>query len=94
MDLIHELTDDEDFVELIEILIFPRMPQQFRETGSLLQVAGDLVGIDKSTASRAIKKVSNAIAGKARNFIMMPQSDEDIANTKQDFLIFPNFLDV
>ncbi|KAJ8965334.1 hypothetical protein NQ314_004208 [Rhamnusium bicolor] len=39
------------------------MTLRYFATGSMLIVAGDFSGIDKSTASRAVYKVSRAIAG-------------------------------
>ncbi|KAJ8913251.1 hypothetical protein NQ315_012869, partial [Exocentrus adspersus] len=49
---------------------------RFLAIGSFLQVAGDFVGIDKSTASRVVHKVTRAIANMHRTYISMPNEAE------------------
>lgn len=54
-------------------------------TGSFLQVVGDFTGIDKSTASRIVHKVSRAIAKLINEFIKMPETEEERRTIAQEF---------
>ncbi|KAJ8959561.1 hypothetical protein NQ317_000754 [Molorchus minor] len=47
-------------------------------TGSMLVVVGDFCGIHKSTASRIVKKVSEAIASLRDRFINFPEDPHEI----------------
>ncbi|KAJ8912380.1 hypothetical protein NQ315_014748 [Exocentrus adspersus] len=58
---------------------------RFYATGNFLQTAGDLIGIDKGTASRIIWKVTQAIAGLYRQFVRMPQTEEELREVSQKF---------
>lgn len=49
---------------------------RFLATGSILQVSADFNGIDKSTASRVVNKVTRAIAALRQTYITMPERDE------------------
>lgn len=49
---------------------------RFYATGSMLNVVGDFCGIDKSTASRIIKKVSECIANLRERYIKFPVEHE------------------
>lgn len=44
-------------------------------TGSFMQVVGDTVGVDKSTVSRCITRVSTVLSSKAGTFIKWPSED-------------------
>ncbi|KAI4455646.1 hypothetical protein MML48_9g00004124 [Holotrichia oblita] len=150
MDLLHDLTDDEDFLELVNIVVHPRQPKVYRERtnefnkwsdeefrdrfrlskpvveyvineiadeissesnrnhalsasemvlltlrffacGCFLQTTGDMMGVDKSTASRAVNKVTRAIARLATNVIKMPSTAEEIDQTKHQFYNISKF---
>ncbi|KAI4471928.1 hypothetical protein MML48_1g12668 [Holotrichia oblita] len=56
---------------------------RFLATGSILQVAGDFSGVDKSTVSRVINKVSRAIAHMHETFTTLP--DDEINTVRQGF---------
>lgn len=58
---------------------------RFLATGCFLQVAGDFCGVDKSTASRIVHKVTRAIASLKRNFIKMPSDEEGFIAIRQGF---------
>ncbi|KAJ8913125.1 hypothetical protein NQ315_006043 [Exocentrus adspersus] len=124
-DLVGILTDDEDFIELIDLVVRQRRRKVFRQrenhfqnwndtefikrnqavspegmllitlrffaTGSFLQVVGDFIGIDKSTASRIIWKVSQVIARLYREFIRMPSDPEEIKEIRQSFYNIARF---
>ena len=49
---------------------------RFYATGSFFQVVGDTVGVDKSTVSRTVERVSTALAAKAGRFIKWPSADK------------------
>ncbi|KAJ8927411.1 hypothetical protein NQ314_020130 [Rhamnusium bicolor] len=142
MDFLGELTDDEDFFELVNNVQNQRLTQTYRErpnhftkwndrdfkfrfrlskqvvriiideirddissktdrnhalspedmvfltlrflaTGCFLQVTGDFCGVDKSTASRVVHKVTRAIAHLKRSFIKL--SEEDLISIRQGF---------
>ncbi|KAI4468974.1 hypothetical protein MML48_2g00018845 [Holotrichia oblita] len=150
MDLLHDLTDDEDFLELVNIVMHPRQPKVYRERtnefnkwsdeefrdrfrlskpvveyvineiadeissesnrnhalsasemvlltlrflacGCFLQTTGHMMGVDKSTASRAVNKVTRAIARLATNVIKMPSTAEEIDQTKHQFYNISKF---
>lgn len=50
---------------------------RFYATGEHLSSVGDFMGLHESTASRIIKKTSEAIAG--LRYVMMPENEEIIA---------------
>ncbi|CAG2192426.1 HARBI1 [Mytilus edulis] len=66
---------------------------RFFACGGFLQVVGDTLGIDKSTVSRCVQKVSDALNAKADQFIKWPsvQRKEDI---KQGFFDNGKFTNV
>lgn len=64
---------------------------RFLATGCFLQVTGDFCGVDKSTASRVVHKVTRAIANLKRNFIKMPSSEEELLATRQGFYDIARF---
>ncbi|KAK5649564.1 hypothetical protein RI129_000593 [Pyrocoelia pectoralis] len=64
---------------------------RFYATGSFLQVVGDYVGIDKSTASRIVYKVSRAIASLHNEFIKMPTTEQEKRTTTQQFYNISRF---
>lgn len=51
----------------------------------MVVTVGDFVGIDKATASRAIHRVSRAIASISQQFIRMPVTQEEIQEVKTGF---------
>lgn len=63
---------------------------RFYATGQFQRVSGDLIGVDVSTASRIVKKVSFAIAGRKNQFIKFPDA-ADMASVKRDFYRMANF---
>lgn len=62
---------------------------RFFATGCILQAAGDFSGVDKSTASRVIDKVSRAIAHMHETYITLP--DEEINIVRQGFFNISRF---
>ena len=57
---------------------------RFFASGSFLQIIGDTVGLSKSTVSRIVTNVSEALAGKQNQFIVWPSHDE-MQQLKQGF---------
>ena len=57
---------------------------RFYASGSFLQVIGDTAGVDKSTVSRIVTNVSNALIAKQSEFIMWP-TDAEVAEVKNWF---------
>eukprot|EP00105_Crassostrea_gigas_P033686 XP_011457145.1 PREDICTED: putative nuclease HARBI1 [Crassostrea gigas] len=57
---------------------------RFYASGSFLEVIGDTMGFDKSTVSRAIDDVTNALIAKKDRFIKWP-NHEEILKSKQNF---------
>ncbi|KAB0804749.1 hypothetical protein PPYR_01719 [Photinus pyralis] len=58
---------------------------RYLATGCFLSVAGDFIGIDKSTASRLTTKVCRAIASQHRIFIKMPTTEEEMRERSRGF---------
>ncbi|XP_030761569.1 putative nuclease HARBI1 [Sitophilus oryzae] len=58
---------------------------RFLATGSFLQVVGDFGGIHKSTASRKIYMVLEAIAQLAQHFVRMPRTEAEVTNVRKGF---------
>ncbi|KAB0796380.1 hypothetical protein PPYR_10441, partial [Photinus pyralis] len=65
---------------------------RFYATGNFIIVASDFGGIDKSTTSRIIMKVSSVISGIARKYIKMPSNENfrRVANGFHNLARFPN----
>ena len=57
---------------------------RFYASGSFLQVIGDTAGVDKSTVSRVVTNVSNALIAKQSEFITWP-TDAEVAEDKNSF---------
>ncbi|XP_068710741.1 putative nuclease HARBI1 [Montipora foliosa] len=57
---------------------------RFYASGSFLQVIGDTAGVDKSTVSRVVTNVSNALIAKHSEFITWP-TDAEVAEVKNSF---------
>ena len=57
---------------------------RFYASGSFLQVIGDTAGVDKSTVSRVVTNVSNALIAKQSEFITWP-TDAEVAECKNSF---------
>lgn len=64
---------------------------RFLATGSFLQVVGDFIGIDKSTASRIVNKVTRALARLRPQLINMPSTRDEISRVKQRFYTIARF---
>lgn len=64
---------------------------RYYANGSFLVVAGDFAGVSKSTASKTVRRVSQALANLRPNYIKMPQTPEDITQTKQKFFELARF---
>lgn len=64
---------------------------RFLATGSFLQVCGDFMGVDKSTASRTVYKVLRAIAGLKDQYINMSLDEEQMQITRQNFYRIARF---
>ncbi|XP_061193223.1 putative nuclease HARBI1 [Saccostrea echinata] len=71
------------------------MALRFYASGSFLQVIGDTIGFEKSTVSKTVKDVTNAIADKAGQFIKWPVTQSARATIKTAFYQqarFPNVI--
>lgn len=64
---------------------------RFYATGSFLSVAGDFTGVSKSTASKTVRNVSLAIANLRPQYIKMPETPEEIRETRQKFFDIARF---
>ncbi|XP_031329213.1 putative nuclease HARBI1 [Photinus pyralis] len=64
---------------------------RFYATGSMLIVVGDFCGIDKSTASRIVAQVSMAIARLYKQYIKMPDTDDEKNYSKSRFYAISRF---
>ena len=64
---------------------------RFYASGSFLITCGDFCGVSVATASRIVKKVSEAIAGLSRKYIHMPCSEEAQDRTKREFYDIARF---
>lgn len=58
---------------------------RFYSTNGFLITIGDYGGMDKSTVSRIIVRVSKAIASLAHIYIKLPRTREDILRTQRNF---------
>ncbi|CAH2007649.1 unnamed protein product [Acanthoscelides obtectus] len=58
---------------------------RFYATGNFLLTVGDFIKVSKSSASKIVKKVSEAIATFSGRFIKMPSNDEEIRKAKSSF---------
>lgn len=58
---------------------------RFYSTNGFLITMGDYGGMDKSTVSRIIVRVSKAIASLAHIYIKLPRTQEDILRTQRNF---------
>lgn len=63
----------------------------FYATGSFLRVAGDFIGVHKSTASKTVKRVSEALASLRPVCIRMPETNEEISECKAGFYRIARF---
>ncbi|KAK5650081.1 hypothetical protein RI129_001823 [Pyrocoelia pectoralis] len=64
---------------------------RYLATGSILQVVGDFINVDKATASRVITKVIRSIARLHPQFIKMPSTPQELNNVKQGFFNISRF---
>ena len=65
---------------------------RFLASGSFQQVTGDSVaGLDKSTVSRIVRRVTLALSRSVDQFIRFPQTQEERDNAKQGFYNIANF---
>ena len=65
---------------------------RFLASGSFQQVIGDSVaGLDKSTVSRIVRRVTLALAQRVDQFIRFPQTQEERDVAKQGFYNIANF---
>ena len=58
---------------------------RFFASGSFLQVVGDIEGVDKSSASRAVQHVSQLLAAKQEMFIKWPTTAAEVNANKNGF---------
>ena len=49
---------------------------RFYTSGNFLEVIGDTMGVDKSTVSRAVTSVTNALCGLSDQYIKWPRHEE------------------
>lgn len=64
---------------------------RFFASGAFIICASDFCGVDKGTASRIIKKVSEAIARLGPAFISFPETEREINQTQQGFYRIASF---
>ncbi|XP_063399771.1 putative nuclease HARBI1 [Mytilus trossulus] len=64
---------------------------RFLASGSFLQVIGDTLGLDKSTVSRVVDSVLDALCEKRNEFIQWPTN---LNQTKAEFYEFAGFPDI
>lgn len=64
---------------------------RFYATGSMLIVVGDFIGVDKSTASRVVDKVSQEIAKLGKTYIRFPTTQEEIRKINLGFYNIAKF---
>ena len=64
---------------------------RFYGTGTFQLVVGDLVGISRTSVSRIIKEVSEAIASLKNDYIYMPRNQQEINNAYQKFFEIGKF---
>ncbi|XP_022172347.1 uncharacterized protein LOC111035137 [Myzus persicae] len=58
---------------------------RFYATGCFQGTAGDLCGVSTATVNRIVHKVSRAIASLWRDYILFPETDEEIKRTQRMF---------
>lgn len=58
---------------------------RFYALGSMLLSVGDFSGVSKSSVSNIVQKVSSAIALLRKDFIKMPQTDEELHEASKSF---------
>lgn len=64
---------------------------RYYATGSFVHVAGDFVGVHKSTAGKIIVQVSEALAARRAQFIAMPSTNEEVRKVRQEFYNIAKF---
>ncbi|KAI4469194.1 hypothetical protein MML48_2g00006230 [Holotrichia oblita] len=64
---------------------------RFYATGSFLNVVGDLNGVHKATASKIVRKVSDAIASLNGEYIRFPRTNEEIQEVMGGFYDIASF---
>lgn len=64
---------------------------RFYASGNMLIAVGDFLGVKKSTASRTIRRVSEAIAGLSHQFIRFPDSEVELRNITAGFFNVARF---
>ena len=67
---------------------------RFLATGTFHRVMGDLVGIERTTAGKKIRKVIHALAGLRERFVKLPVTRRDVEATKRDFHRLAGFPEV
>lgn len=71
---------------LIQVMLALR----FFASGSFMEVIGDTMGYDKSTVSRAVENVTNALLTKKDQFLKWP-TQEEIKKSKENFYLRGGF---
>ena len=66
---------------LTQVLIALR----FYASGSFIQVVGDTIGVDKSTVSRLVTKVSRALVARRNRFVKWPSTNAEFTVSKNAF---------
>ncbi|KAI4455613.1 hat family dimerization domaincontaining protein-related [Holotrichia oblita] len=69
----------------------PLLTLRFYATGSFLNVVGDLNGVHKATASKIVRKVSDAIASLSSEYIRLPRTNEEIQEVMGGFYDIASF---
>ena len=58
---------------------------RFYASGSFLQVMGDTTGVDKSTVSRVVTKVSRVLVARRNRFVKWPSTNAELTASKNAF---------
>ena len=90
-DLEHPLVRRGALTPVLQVLLTLR----FYATGTFQDVIADLIGVDTSTASRTISRVTDALLPHVRRFIKMPSQPAQLRRTKEKFFAmrgFPNVI--
>lgn len=76
------LHNKNDPVPVLDMVI---MTLRYYATGTMQMVIGDLSGIHQVSVGRIVKRTTIALAEKAREWIQMPTTAEEIQKVKSDF---------
>lgn len=98
LELIDELRNDLQYDTNRNAALSPELQVlialRFFASGCFQNHVGDMIGVDKSTACRAIRRVAVALQRRLPQYIYMPQDAEVLAQAKEQFHALANFPNV